>query len=590
MALGHFSYRIPKKAALPAFALLVIGLTTTSTYAGFQWVPAPQEEQSSSSYTSPADDVSPPPYPLAVESAPLSPMPGLNVDDMTPPQTEPAPAMRDDRAAAPSQPEQRAPRMQTRRVSPPPSPERAEAMPSGDNSYAAVRQRQMGNAPSRPMYQNYTDYSDGPMMPPPVSMQEETNIDQRANIQSENNTETLKIPPRLPPSEHIIVTDDAPTSHAEVEIDHYRAAAPPPPPAAEPVHVETKVIVPDDAPSSAMAKDDKMERLNISSYPDDNQLAGTQDEPLFQPQPQGTAEPYVTERETQRETQGGYEPSQSASSSDFAVVEGFGSDVPLALALRQVAPPSYAFSFGNGINPGYRVSWSGGRPWNEIVGDMVAPLGYGVRITKKTVLIYTPGQASAPQDNPSSAPEPAPSNTDSYFNMQALEPAAGDAGADISEESENSHAVSEGAPQELSTERVSRPRAVKRINVRDPGGEEQNTQPETALQKMAAMANQAVDSLIPSANSKDTPEQRFWESRADESLRDTLDRWSREENVQLVWDVSYDYPISSDNQIQGSFEHAVEALINEVSQSQGQTLAVKYLDGQQRQLLVQDQG
>lgn len=36
----------------------------------------------------------------------------------------------------------------------------------------------------------------------------------------------------------------------------------------------------------------------------------------------------------------------------FDVIEGFGSDMPLALALRQVVPAQYAFSFGRGLIPG----------------------------------------------------------------------------------------------------------------------------------------------------------------------------------------------------------------------------------------------
>lgn len=75
----------------------------------------------------------------------------------------------------------------------------------------------------------------------------------------------------------------------------------------------------------------------------------------------------------------------------FENVAGFGSDMPLAYALRQVVPPEYAFSFGADVNPGYRVSWSGGKPWNEVVSDMVAPLNLKATVHGSTVYIQNAG-------------------------------------------------------------------------------------------------------------------------------------------------------------------------------------------------------
>lgn len=85
-----------------------------------------------------------------------------------------------------------------------------------------------------------------------------------------------------------------------------------------------------------------------------------------------------------------------ATSKTFNVVNGFGADIPLALALRQIVPPAYAYSFGKNVNPGYRVSWEGGKPWNDIVNDMLVPLNLGAQITGKTVIIK-PADAAQPK-------------------------------------------------------------------------------------------------------------------------------------------------------------------------------------------------
>ena len=69
----------------------------------------------------------------------------------------------------------------------------------------------------------------------------------------------------------------------------------------------------------------------------------------------------------------------------YESIDGFGSDIPLAMALRQVVPPSYSFAFGDAVNAGAKVSWSGGKPWNQVMQDMVSPLDVSANITGKTI-------------------------------------------------------------------------------------------------------------------------------------------------------------------------------------------------------------
>ena len=71
----------------------------------------------------------------------------------------------------------------------------------------------------------------------------------------------------------------------------------------------------------------------------------------------------------------------------YEVIEGFGKDMPLALALRQIVPAKYAFSFGSGVNPGERISWQGGKPWNEVLSDATSSAGIKVVIKDKKVLL-----------------------------------------------------------------------------------------------------------------------------------------------------------------------------------------------------------
>lgn len=73
--------------------------------------------------------------------------------------------------------------------------------------------------------------------------------------------------------------------------------------------------------------------------------------------------------------------------SDYAEAVGFGRDLPLALALSQVVPPQYALSFNTGVDAGSSVSWEGGKPWNQVLTNMLQPLGLKAHISGKTVVI-----------------------------------------------------------------------------------------------------------------------------------------------------------------------------------------------------------
>lgn len=66
---------------------------------------------------------------------------------------------------------------------------------------------------------------------------------------------------------------------------------------------------------------------------------------------------------------------------------GFGTDIPLAFAVEQILPEGYSFDFGDGVNPEQRVSWQGGKPWKDVVDEILKPLNLSSKIEGKTVYI-----------------------------------------------------------------------------------------------------------------------------------------------------------------------------------------------------------
>lgn len=66
---------------------------------------------------------------------------------------------------------------------------------------------------------------------------------------------------------------------------------------------------------------------------------------------------------------------------------GFGRELPLALALSQIVPAGYTYSFGQAVDAGSTVSWQGGKPWNEVLNDMLASSGMRAVISGNQVRI-----------------------------------------------------------------------------------------------------------------------------------------------------------------------------------------------------------
>ena len=69
------------------------------------------------------------------------------------------------------------------------------------------------------------------------------------------------------------------------------------------------------------------------------------------------------------------------------IARGFGHDVPLAFAVRQVVPHYMHVSFGGTVDQQAHVSWQGGKPWRQVLRAAVKPLGLHVVMEEKTLRI-----------------------------------------------------------------------------------------------------------------------------------------------------------------------------------------------------------
>jgi len=69
------------------------------------------------------------------------------------------------------------------------------------------------------------------------------------------------------------------------------------------------------------------------------------------------------------------------------IAVGFGRNVPLEFAVRQVAPRWVRVSYGESVDRQVRISWRGGRPWNLVLSGVLTPLGLHMTMSGRTLWI-----------------------------------------------------------------------------------------------------------------------------------------------------------------------------------------------------------
>jgi hypothetical protein len=67
---------------------------------------------------------------------------------------------------------------------------------------------------------------------------------------------------------------------------------------------------------------------------------------------------------------------------------GFGHDVPLFFAVRQIVPGRLHVAYANQVDASTLVSWTGGQPWNVVLVHALRPAGLRVWVSATTVHIY----------------------------------------------------------------------------------------------------------------------------------------------------------------------------------------------------------
>ncbi len=217
---------------------------------------------------------------------------------------------------------------------------------------------------------------------------------------------------------------------------------------------------------------------------------------------------------------------EEAPQDSFAPISGFGTDLPLAIALGQIVPPQYGYVPMGNIDLGKRVSWNGeGRPWNIVLDDMLRPEGLESEVQGNKVLLQRIGTRHQ--------------RATAIVDTTVIDGTA----------AQKTIAAPPSSPET--------PPTTLTIT----------TEPTEAKQKLAevppAPAQPRMASTAPSYNAPSYNKgERLWQAAQGESLRTILTAWSQRAGFALVWQSPKDFNVNSDILVTGSFENALDILMN----------------------------
>lgn len=229
------------------------------------------------------------------------------------------------------------------------------------------------------------------------------------------------------------------------------------------------------------------------------------------------------------------------------LVEGFGKDIPLVIALRDIVPAKYAYAFSPREVAGTKISWRGGKVWQDVLKDALAPHGLDVSVSDTQVVIFakpdstapaTPVAPIAPAPKPvAAAPAPTPAPTMSASTEPTAETLIAKR-PDPTPDATDEPVPLTGSQSAQAQEKMA---ATAPTNI-EPAA--------TATEKPPVMA--AIDMQAP----------RKWQARPGTTLRQTLETWTKDSNVELNWSTPYDYPINNAFYFDGTFPQAVDSLLS----------------------------
>lgn len=256
-------------------------------------------------------------------------------------------------------------------------------------------------------------------------------------------------------------------------------------------------------------------------------------------------------------------------------ISGFGSDLPLVIALQQVVPAGYQFSFSSGANPGTLVSWEGGKPWKTVLSDMLASQGLGYRMQNNTVVIgYFQSEPAAPVAAPLSVKAESIPADMILQNDAAAVPAPSEEPVVIRRQKPSSLLKKEASEEASAVSAQATPATPERVLIAPRPAEV------TASSGQPIALSDAQNPAHPQAPAPS------WSGAKGQTLRDVIKNWSDVAGVELYWSIDYDYRLSDDVGYAGTYDEAVGKLLDRFATVRPQPYGQLHQSGDGPRVLV----
>ena len=81
------------------------------------------------------------------------------------------------------------------------------------------------------------------------------------------------------------------------------------------------------------------------------------------------------------------EPFETYAQPRYSIAHGFGNQVPLFFAVKQIVPSMFRVIYRNGVDQNLAIAWLGGRPWNQALSTALRQHGLHMVLIGRTVTI-----------------------------------------------------------------------------------------------------------------------------------------------------------------------------------------------------------
>lgn len=224
---------------------------------------------------------------------------------------------------------------------------------------------------------------------------------------------------------------------------------------------------------------------------------------------------------------------------------GFGTDIPLSLAVKQIVPDGYKVQIAPGVDSSVPVSWKEGGGWKQAITSAAKGAGYTAVVGADTVRITRSGAKVEVAEAPA-AVEAAPK---AAARREAVERAR------------RPERVVERPHRER---RVVRERRVAEVVEAETvsGGGFVMIPPRVARETVVVDAKGRPHER---ATKVSVAQRAEWIVREGENLQSVLRDWSSREGWKLVWESEFKYQIASAAKFDGDFVQATSELVRSMA-------------------------